>query len=55
MAGFPKDRLTELIKLHTRKPFPHDALKIQWSDESDMNGVLGGGIYARKMLINGGK
>ena len=50
MEGFSKDKLEKLILKHTRKPCPASTLKITWSEDGDMNGVIGGGIFAHKKL-----
>lgn len=46
MAGFPKDRLCDLICGYVRKPLPCEDLKIEFSSDADTCGVIGAGIRA---------
>ena len=46
MEGFPKAALEKAIRLHTRKPFPEQALRFHYSGEKQENGVIGAGIHA---------
>jgi len=47
MRSFPKKRLESAILSHTRKPLPHDNLKIVYSPSGDgTSGVIGAGILA---------
>ncbi len=51
MKAFPKDRLLAAILSHTRKPLPHDNLKIAYSPAGDgTNGVIGAGIIAWRKI-----
>jgi|GEM_PF-6385 len=50
MERFPSGKLEQLILSYTRKPYPAQSLKITWSEDGDMNGVIGGGIFAHKKL-----
>ena len=50
MEAFPHEELGRRVRNHTRKPYPEKTLKFIWSEDADMNGVIGGGIYAHKML-----
>lgn len=51
MKGFPRERLTDVILTHTRRPLPHDNLKIVYSPVGDgTNGVLGAGLYAWRKI-----
>ena len=50
MRGFPKDRLTEYVLEHTRKPLPFENLKIIYSHQCKDMGVIGAAIYAIETL-----
>ena len=50
MPAFPKQALEAAILLHTRKPLPHDHLKILYADADGQNGVRGAGLYAWRKL-----
>lgn len=51
MADFPRDRLADAVLSHTRKPLPHDNLKIVYSPVGNgTNGVLGAGLYAWRKI-----
>ena len=51
MADFPKERLEKCILSHARKPFPHDNLKIIYSNATGGDGgVVGAGIFAWRSL-----
>ena len=50
MQDFPRALLEERIRFRARKPGPADSLSILYSEEADENGVIGGGIYAQRML-----
>ncbi|MBQ8356650.1 MAG: allose kinase [Clostridia bacterium] len=51
MAGFPKAMLEKSIRAHTRKPLPHDGLRILYSAGNDgKGGVLGAGIFAWRSI-----
>lgn len=49
MNGFPKDRLLERIRFHTRKPLPEGKLNIVFTEDTDDKAVVGAAIYGRKM------
>ena len=46
MKDFPKAELTRAIFKYVRKPLPHDALAVEFSDGADECGVIGAGISA---------
>ena len=51
MADFPRERLEKSILAHTRKPLPHDNLRMVYSDAKDGDGgVLGAGIFAWRKI-----
>lgn len=51
MKAFPKKKLEAAILSHTRKPLPHDNLKIVYSPSGDgTNGVIGAGLLAWRKL-----
>lgn len=45
MPGFPRERLEERIRFHTRKPEPEASLQIHYSRPAQENGVIGAAIY----------
>lgn len=51
MREFPRERLAEVILSHTRRPLPHDNLKIVYSPVGNgTNGVLGAGLQAWRKI-----
>ena len=51
MADFPREALEKSILSHTRKPLPHDNLRIVYSDATDGDGgVVGAGIFAWRKI-----
>lgn len=49
MEGFPKDRLFERIRFHTRKPLPAEELEIIFVDDTETKTVTGAAFYGRGM------
>ena len=43
--NFPKELLSDLIRKHTRKPYPANGLNILYSVKSQDNGIIGAAIY----------
>ena len=50
MDDFPKASLEQAIRIHTRKPYPEQALRLLYSGEKQENGVIGAGINAFKQM-----
>ena len=50
MEDFPRHTLQKAIFSYTRKPLPHDELRILFSDNADTCGVIGAGIRAWESL-----
>jgi len=51
MEAFPHECLVSAVLAHTRRPLPHDHLKIHFSNTSDgTGGVAGAGIFAWRKL-----
>ncbi len=50
MKGFPRDRLDERIRAHTRKPLPWRELELLYTEDEADKSVVGGAIYARRRL-----
>lgn len=53
MQDFPMELLKTFIKLHTRKPLPHDTLELVISSPSQQSGVIGAGMYAFGQIRKG--
>lgn len=52
MNNFPRKELEENIYKHSRKPYPGKDIKILYTRNTQMSGVIGGGIYAFDKLKN---
>ncbi|WP_288623535.1 allose kinase [uncultured Brachyspira sp.] len=52
MNNFPRKELEECIYKHSRKPYPGKDIKILYTRNTQMSGVIGGGIYAFDKLKN---
>lgn len=50
MNCFPIDLLEQMVRRHTRKPYPEKNLNIRYSVPQPENGVIGAGIYGFKRL-----
>ena len=50
MKAFPTGLLEQCIRKYTRKPLPADNLHILYSNDSGVNGIIGGAILARDKL-----
>ena len=50
MKDFPKKIFIERIKDRTRKPLPSENLEIIYAPNGQINGIIGAGIYAFKLL-----
>lgn len=49
MEAFPKERLFDRIRFHTRKPLPAEALEIIFTCDTEEKSVIGAAIYAIEM------
>ena len=45
MNNFPRKELEENIYKHSRKPYPGKDITILYTGNTQMSGVIGGGIY----------
>lgn len=52
MNNFPRKELEENIYKHSRKPYPGKDITILYTGNTQMSGVIGGGIYAFDKLKN---
>lgn len=52
MNNFPRKELEENIYKHSRKPYPGEDITILYTGNTQMSGVIGGGIYAFDKLKN---
>lgn len=52
MDNFPRIELEECIYKHSRKPYPGKDITILYTKNTQMSGVIGGGIYAFDKLKN---
>lgn len=50
MEGFPIDYFEKCVLERTRKPFPANSLRIQYSQQSQESGVIGAAYYAFEKL-----
>lgn len=50
MDGFPRDKLEERLHVRVRKPYPANNMNIQYSHQTQENGVVGAGIYGFRRL-----
>ncbi len=50
MRDFPLDLLEEMIRRHTRKPYPEQALKLHFVEDGGMKSVIGAGIYGMERM-----
>lgn len=48
MPGFPKEKLVEYVRQHTRQPLPADNLELLYSKQCRDMGIIGAAIYAMK-------
>lgn len=53
MKDFPLDFLEEMIRFHTRKPYPERGLRLHFVKDADDKSVIGAGIYGREKLGRG--
>lgn len=51
MKDFPKGRLEEMIRRHTRKPYPERGLHLFFVGDTDIKSVVGAGIYAVEQMM----
>lgn len=52
MTDFPRKTFIDCIFSHTRKPFPCQELSLIFTEDEAEKSVIGGAIYARRMLRN---
>ena len=52
IKDFPKDLLIERIKVHTRKPLPHDNMNLIFVKDDLYKGVIGAACYALNKIEN---
>lgn len=46
MQGFDRDAFAERVRTHLRKPYPAETLKLRWSQQGQLRGLVGGAIRA---------
>lgn len=51
MRDFPKGRLEEMIRRHTRKPYPEKGLQLFFVEDTNIKSVVGAGIYAMEQIM----
>lgn len=50
MKNFPKDYLCKAIKLHARKPYPAENIRLIFTEHTQQSGVVGGAQFAIKKI-----
>lgn len=51
MKDFPKKQLEEMVRMHTRKPYPEKGLQLFFVGDTNIKSVVGAGIYAMEQMI----
>ncbi len=54
MKGFPLSLFEELIRRHTRKPYPERALRLHFVKDDNMKSVIGAGIWGMEQMVTVG-